>query len=254
MNALITGASSGIGLELARLFAQDKINLILVSRDQQTLEGIAVELRKKYEIKVEVIAIDLSLLDAAKQVFEKVNQLRWQIDFLINNAGFGDFGSFIKADAEKEQSMIELNVVTLTQLCKLFIPGMVVRKEGKVLNVASVAAFVPGPFMAVYYATKAYVLSFSQAINSELHGTGVSVTVLCPGPTATNFAKTAHAESSKLFKKKLPSAKKVAQFGYAAMMKGKTVVIYGFLNRLLIFSSRFVSSKIIVFLSRKSSI
>lgn len=255
MNALITGASGGIGLELAKLFAKDKMNVILVARDQKGLETVAVGLRNDFGVKTEIIAIDLSLPNAAEQVYKKAAALGgdWHVDYLVNNAGFGDFGEFATADWNKEKSMIELNVTALTQLCKFFIPVMIARKNGKILNVASTAAFVPGPFMAVYYATKAYVISFSRAIGSELRGTGITVTTLCPGPTNTNFAKTAHADATKLFDKKLPTAAEVAHYGYRSMMKGKSVAIHGFVNKLLIFSSRFVPFDMATAMSRRAS-
>lgn len=253
MNALITGASSGIGLEFAKLFAKDKINVILVARDQKGLDTVAADLRKDFGVNAETMAIDLSLPGAAEQVHKKVAALGRTVDYLINNAGFGDYGNFLETDAKKEQSMIELNISALTELCKLFIPGMAVRKSGKILNVASTAAFLPGPFMAVYYATKAYVLSFSQAINGELRNTGVTVTALCPGPTKTNFEKAANAGSSNLFKGNLPSAQTVAMYGYKSMMKGKSVAVQGFRNKTLVFMMRFLPRNFLTAVSRRAA-
>jgi uncharacterized protein len=212
----------------------------LVARDQQGLDDVAAALTKEYGIQTRVIAIDLTAHGAAQEVYDKVTATGWAVDYLVNDAGFGNFGFFAETEWAKEDSMIALNIGTLTALCKLFIPSMVARKQGRVLNLASTAAFLPGPMMAVYYATKAYVLSFSQAINNELRGTGVTVTALCPGPTQTHFAAAASAQDSKLFKRKLPTPEDVARYGYAAMMSGKSVAIHGFSNKLLIFFTRFV--------------
>jgi short-subunit dehydrogenase len=253
MNALITGGSNGIGLELAQLFAKDKTNVILVARDQKDLDTAAGELARTYGIKTETIAIDLSLPDAADAVYKKVRELGWPIDYLVNDAGFGNFGPFAETDWATEHSMIELNITALSRLSKLFIPDMVARNRGKILNLASTAAFIPGPFMSIYYASKAYVLSFSQAINSELRGTNVSVTALCPGPTKTNFEKAAHADSSRLFKGRLLSPEYVARYGYSALMKGKSVAIPGFGNKVLIFFSRFLSRDVITAISKKAA-
>lgn len=253
MNALITGASSGIGLELARQFATNKIDLILVGRDLHALEAVGKELSSQFGVKTRTIEIDLSLGDAAMTVYKKVVEMKCEVDYLVNDAGFGDYGSFLETDPAKEKAMIMLNVLTLTELCKLFTPGMVARKRGRVLNLASTAAFLPGPFMSVYYATKAYVLSFSEAVNSELKNTGVTVTALCPGPTQSNFAKNAHAENSTMFNRKLPSAKSVAMVGYKAMMRGKSVAIVGIGNNILIFLTRFIPRDLLTSVSRKIS-
>jgi uncharacterized protein len=205
----------------------------------KTLDDVARELTETYHIKTKTIAIDLSRPGAAEDVYEKIMAMKWTVDYLVNDAGIGNFRFFTQTDWKKEETMIALNITTLTELCKLFIPGMVARNHGKILNIASTAAFVPGPLMAIYYATKAYVLSFSQAINNELGGTGVTVIALCPGSTKTGFEKTANAGNSKLFKKKLSSAGDVARYGYAAMMRGKSVAIHGVSNKLLIFLARF---------------
>jgi short-subunit dehydrogenase len=253
MNALITGGSNGIGKELAKQFAKNKINVILVARDQKGLDSVSLELATLYGVEVKTIALDLSLPNAAQKIYDEIKKFRWDIDYLVNDAGFGNFGFFVSTDWEKEKSMIALNIVTLTQLCKLFIPDMVTRKHGKVLNLASTAAFQPGPLMAVYYATKAYVLSFSEAINNELRATGVTVTALCPGPTGTGFEKAANAEQMKLFKKKLPSPDKVALYGYKAMMNGKSIAILGLWNKILILSVRFAPRDMVTAMVRKMS-
>ena len=253
MNALITGASNGIGLELAHQCAQNKINVLLVARDQHALDIVAQKIIEKYGVQAKTIAMDLSERDAADRLYKKVTEMQWGIDYLINDAGFGDFGIFAEADWKKQEAMIALNITTLTHLCRLFLPGMISRKQGKVLNLASIAAFLPGPFMSVYYATKAYVLSFSQALNNELKGTGVTVTALCPGPTQTNFEHAANAGASNLFKRKLPSADEVAHYGFQAMMKGRSVAIHGVQNKVLIFMTRLVSHNALTWISRKAA-
>lgn len=228
--ALISGASSGIGLEFARIFASNKINVVLVARGENKLRQLAEEISR--QVTVHVIAADLSKMGDVERVFNEVQQKNIAIDYLINNAGFGNFGMFYETDWNKEAMMIDLNVKSLTHMTKMFVKEMVKRQKGKIVNLASTAAFQPGPTMAVYYATKAYVLSFSEAISNELKGTGVSVTVLCPGPTATGFQKASALEESKLVKgKKLPSAKEVAEYGYNAMMKGRVVAVPGFANK-----------------------
>jgi len=252
--ALITGASSGLGLEFARLLAKDKYNLILVARSQNKLTEIAAELEKNHNIQVFILVKDLSKQTAAGEIFEFTHQNQLSVDILINNAGFGNFGFFAETEIQKETEMIDLNVRTLTMLTKLFVKGMVKRGKGRILNIASTAAFQPGPLMAVYYASKAYVLSFSEAISNELKGTGVTVTTLCPGPTQTGFETAASLQESKLFKTMKPArATEVALFGYNALMKGKTLAIHGWLNRLIVFANRLAPRSIIVKTVRKMS-
>ena len=232
--ALITGASNGIGLELAYEHAKNGGNLILVARNTKKLEEIKLEIETKFNVKVNIISKDLSSKNAAQEVYNEVKSLNLQVDYLINNAGFGDFGMFVSSNWNKEEEMINLNITALTQFTKLFIKDMVARKNGKILNLASTAAFQPGPTMAVYFATKAYVLSFSEAIANEVKEFGVTVTALCPGPTESGFQTAASMENAKLFKdKKLPSSREVAIYGYNAMLKGKTVAIHGTLNYIL---------------------
>jgi uncharacterized protein len=250
--ALITGASSGIGLEFAKTMAADNNNLVLVARNEAKLNELAIELKTKYGISVKVIAADLSKMDEVQKVYDTCKSENIQIDYLVNNAGMGDFGFFVERNWDMQEQMIDVNVKSLTKMCRLFIPDMVNRKSGKVLNVASTASFQPGPTMAVYYATKSYVLFFSEAIYNELQGTGVSVTCLCPGPTESGFKEVASLEESNLFKgKKLPTSKKVAEFGYKAMMKNKMTVIHGFMNTLMATSIRFTPRKIALWVVRK---
>ncbi|HVE86881.1 MAG TPA: SDR family oxidoreductase [Myxococcales bacterium] len=236
--ALITGPTSGIGLDLTALFAADKHDLVLVSRSADKLEQLAAELKQKHGIQVTVIALDLSEADAPGKLQAELERRGLQIDVLVNNAGYAQYGAFLETDADQERRMMQLNMVTLTELTKRLVPLMVKRGRGRVLNVASTAAFMPGPLMAVYYATKAYVLSLSEALNSELEGTGVSVTALCPGPTRTGFQARAQMESSRLVKGKIMDSATVARIGYAALMRGKPVVIPGFSNQVQVLAPR----------------
>jgi short-subunit dehydrogenase len=250
--ALITGASNGIGLELARVHAAKGDDMILVARSEKKLAELKTELEQRHKVSVTVIAKDLSLPDAAQDVYDETRRRSLQVDYLINNAGFGDFGMFTEMDWNKQLQMINLNITTLTHFTKLYLQDMVTRGSGKVMNVASTAAFQSGPTMAVYFATKAYVLSFSEAIDNEVRDNGVTVTTLCPGATESGFQAAAAMENSGLVKgRKLPTSKEVAEYGYAAMMKGKTVAIHGFNNRLLANAVRFVPRSIVVKMTRK---
>jgi hypothetical protein len=245
--ALITGASGGIGMELAREFAKDKVNLILVARSEGKLKSLSVELQEKYGITVQVLAKDLSNYATAKEIYDWCTQNGKQIDYLVNNAGFGDFGFFAESTWAKQEQMINLNITSLTYLTHLFLPDMVKRKFGKVMNVASTAAFQPGPIMSVYFATKAFVLHFSEAIANELEGTGVTVTALCPGPTESGFQNAAAMEESKMVKgKKLPTSAAVAAYGYKAMNNGKKVAIHGAMNYMLANSIRFTPRSLVL--------
>jgi short-subunit dehydrogenase len=237
--ALITGASGGIGLELARLFAAGGYDLVLVARSAGRLEELAGELRKPGGA-VRVLAKDLSGPDAPEEVFRELAAAGVAVDVLVNNAGFATFGPFAETDLGQELEELRLNVVALTHLTKKFLPGMLARRRGGVLNVASTAGFQPGPLMAVYYATKAYVISFSEALAEELNGTGLTVSVLCPGPTATGFQQRAGMESSKLFSGllRVADAAAVARAGYAGFRAGKRVVIPGLLNKVGVQSIR----------------
>lgn len=238
--ALITGASSGVGLELAKLFAADGHHLVLVARSEGKLQELATQLQQQYKISVHVLAKDLGDYHTAQAIFDWCNSNGITVDFLVNNAGFGDFGFFVDSDWAKQEQMINLNITALTYLTRLFLPGMVQRKSGKVLNVASTAAFQPGPTMSVYYATKAYVLHFSEAIANELEGTGVTVTALCPGAFESGFQAAAAMEESKLVKgKKLPTSLEIATYGYRQMQKGARVAIPGLMNKIMANSIRF---------------
>lgn len=231
--ALITGASSGIGTEFARLAAADGYDLVLVARGQVQLERLAEELRERHRITVRVIAIDLSGPNAASNLYAELTLAGISVDVLVNNAGFAQYGLFWRNDMQTMLDMLQVNMVTLTHLCRLFMPAMIERGRGAVLNVASMAAFQPGPLMAAYYASKAYVLWLSEALVNECKDSGVSVTALCPGPTRTGFEQRAGLDLSRLFKwVPVSDARSVAAEGYRAMKRGKTLVIPGFMNRL----------------------
>lgn len=233
--ALITGASAGIGYELSRCFAADHHDVILVARQEQKLRKVADELTREFHIATKVWVADLAQPDAPQRIAERVRAEALPVDFLVNNAGFGLGGKFVETNLATELEMIQVNIASLVQLTKLFLPDMLARKSGRIMNVASTAAFQPGPLMAVYYATKAFVLSFSEAIGNEVAGTGVTVTTLCPGPTASEFQARAHIENTRLVKGKLlglMSAEAVARVGYQGMLRGKRLVIPGVMNKL----------------------
>jgi uncharacterized protein len=239
--ALITGASTGIGYALSKCFAADHHNVILVARHEAKLRQVAAELSGQFGVSAKVIVTDLAKPDAPQQIADEVRHDSTQVDYLINNAGFGLGGKFAETDLTAELEMMQVNMVALVQLSKLFLPAMVARRQGKIMNVASTAAFQPGPLMAVYYATKAFVLSFTEAIANELAGTGVTVTALCPGPTQSEFQRRAHIENTRLIKGKLiglMSSAAVAQLGYRGLMQGKRLVIPGFINKLGVQSVR----------------
>jgi hypothetical protein len=203
-------------------------------------------------VQIHIIGKDLSLPNSAAEVYNELKGKNIHIDYLINNAGFGDYGFFADSDWEKQEKMINLNILSLTHLTKLFLQDMIKLGGGRIMNVASTAAFQPGPTMAVYYATKAYVLSFSEAIGNELHDKGITVTALCPGATESGFQAAASLEESRLVKgRKLPSSSDVAEYGYKAMMKGKTVAIHGFFNAVMANSVRFAPRSLIVKVTRK---
>lgn len=250
--ALITGASSGIGLELAKIHASKGGDLVLVARNKSKLDQLKNELERQYKITVYTIGKDLSAHNAAQEVYDETTKHNIQIDYLINNAGFGNFGMFVETEWNKELEMINLNISSLTQFTKLYIQDMVKRGNGKIMNVASTAAFQSGPTMAVYYATKAYVLSFSEAVDNEVSGKGVSITTLCPGATESGFQAAGAMEESNLVKgKKLPSSKEVAEYGYKAMMNGKTVAIHGWMNYIMANAVRFIPRALVVKVTRK---
>lgn len=244
--AVVTGASSGIGRAFAEEFAKDNINIYLAARDKKALLSVAKSLEEKYSVKAQVFAGDLSKQRTVKDMLRDMKSNKIDPTYLINNAGFGDYGEFTETKLDKELNMIDLNISSLTHLSKELSRSMKVAGSGYIVNVASTAAFQPGPYMAVYYATKAYVLHFSEAVNAELEGTGVSVTVLCPGPTKTNFAKAADATKNQVFKGGLPGPEDVAKYGYQAMMKRKPVVIHGFRNKVGAYFARVMPRKFVV--------
>lgn len=247
---LITGASSGIGLELARLAARNGENLILVARDSGKLSQVKQELAPK--VTIHALAIDLSLARSAQAVFDYCKQREVIVSCLINDAGFGDFGEFATSDLEVQQNMIDVNIRTLTSLTRLFLPQMIAQKSGKIMNLGSTASFLPGPLMSVYYGSKHYVLIFSESLAEELRGSGISVTCLCPGPTASGFSVAAHASKSRLFSSRnLPSAQAVAEFGWHAMQNGQRVAIYGLSNRVLVHLAKFVPRPLLAQLVKK---
>jgi len=224
--ALITGASSGIGLELAKIHAENKGDLVIVARRKSKLDQLKIDLESNHNCKVTVIEKDLSQPHSPQELYDEVQQSGIQIDYLINNAGFGGRGKFHERDLQQEIAMINLNIIALTALTRLFLTDMVKRNSGKILNVSSTASFMPGPLQAVYFATKAYVTFFSNAISEELHDTNITVTNLMPGATDTGFAKTANLEKTDLFAKTV-TARSVAEDGYNGMIKGKLDIISG---------------------------
>jgi uncharacterized protein len=250
--ALITGASVGIGRELAKLFAQDHFNLVLVARNSSRLGAVAAELEKEFGISAKSFPLDLASSAAPQFLFDQLQRENIAIDVLVNNAGYGKLGAFAGVPYEESAGQIDLNIRALTHLTKLFLAPMIERKSGRILNVASTAGFQPGPLMAVYYATKAYVISFSEALGNELHGTGVTVTCLCPGLTDTQFQTRAGTEQTTLFRRTRPmDAATVARDGYRALMKGKPLVISGLRNRLLMESLRISPRRLVTAVSRK---
>ena len=248
--ALITGSTSGIGKAFADKLASEGYNLILVSRDLQKLSEQAKAFAAQRDIKVEYIAFDLIESGAAQKVFDTVHKLGLSVDILINNAGFNEADCFLNTDINKELGMIELHIRFTTQLIKLFLPQMVEQGYGKILNVGSTGSYIACPNDAVYAATKAYILHFSNALYYELKGTGVSVTTLCPGSTKTEFAKKANMESTLLFKIFIMGANKVADIGYKVLLKNKRVIVPGIYNKLLIASAKFLPIGLISYITK----
>lgn len=230
----------GLGLALARVFARNGFHLVLVARSAQLLESAAGVLSQQFPIRVKTIIQDLTQPEGPEFVFQQVQQWGLEIDVLVNNAGFGEYGPAWEIPAGRESAMIQLNIQALIRLTRLFLPEMLRRRSGKILQMASTAGFQPGPGMAVYFATKAFVLHYSEALAVELQGSGVSVTVYCPGPTQTGFEAAAHLEASRLFHwLPVANAEAVANRAYHSVMQRKTVVIDGWWNRFLIFTERF---------------
>jgi len=240
--ALVTGASEGIGYELTRLFAENGYDVVMVARSKGRMNEIADEVEKEFGISAQVIKKDLSVPGSSEEVYEESPE----IEVLVNNAGIGTCGFFHENDTAREVDTVRLNVETPTHLTRLFLEDMVERDEGRILNVSSMAAFQPGPTMAVYYATKAYLLSFSEALSNELKGTGVSVTALCPGPTETAFIRKAGEENSRINEGDKMSQRTVAEAGYNGLMKGKNVVVPGFKNRMLVRLTKIAPKSLVI--------
>jgi short-subunit dehydrogenase len=250
--ALVTGASSGIGLELATLFARDRNDLVLVARNRERLEGVARGLMEEFGVRATVLAADLARPEAPEDIAGALARQAITVDALVNNAGVGFLGPFAEASLDKTLAMIQINVTALTHLTGLLLPGMLARRSGRVFNVASTAAFQAGPLMAVYYATKAYVLSFSEALGNETAGTGVTVTALCPGPTLTEFQKSAGMEATLLFRGPLVmAAPAVARAGYEGMLRGDRVVIPGIANRVMVQGLRVTPRRLATAIARR---
>ena len=248
--ALITGAAGGIGLELARIHAERGGNLVLIDINSEKLVNLKKELREKHKISVSVILKDLFLPASPKEIYDEVSGQKISVDYLINNAGLGDFGFFAESNWSKQENMINLNIKALTHLTRLFLPDMITRGNGKILNIASTAAFQPGPTMAVYFATKAYVLNFSEAVNNEVMDKGITVTALCPGSTGTGF-HAAVMDNKPVKPRKLQSARFVAEYGYDAMMKGKSIAVPGLKNKIMAFSVRFLPRSVVTKMAAK---
>ena len=248
--ALITGASNGLGVEFAKIHAAKGDNLVLVARSKDKMNLLKAEIEKRHDVSVYVIGRDLSETGAPKTIYNELKTQKIHVDYLINNAGFGDFGLYEKSNWEKQLQMINLNITAVAYFTRLFLPDMIKNKYGKILNIASTASFQPGPTMSVYFASKAFVLSFSEAVANEVKGTGVTVTALCPGATATGFKTAASLDNSNLFKGEIATSKSVAEYGYKAMMKGKTVVIHGLMNKIMAFSVRFAPRNVVTAIAK----
>lgn len=250
--ALITGASTGIGKEFAHIHAEKGGDLVIIARSKEKLEALKKELESKHSIKVMVIAKDLSFPDAPEEIYDEVTKAGIDVSYLINNAGFGGLGKFHERKWEEDLAMINLNIVALTAFTRLFLPDFVKRNEGKVLNVSSTASLIPGPLQAVYYATKAYVTSFSNAVAEELHDTNVSVTALLPGATESEFGRVSGMDKTDMFNKPF-KARGVAEDGYNGMLKGKLDVISGitFSQKLMFPMTKIVPKKVILKQVRK---
>ncbi len=250
--ALITGASKGIGRDLADIFAENGTNLVLVARSGDALNALKNRLEEEHKIAVYVIVKDLCEPDAAQTVYDEIKEKNIEIDYLVNNAGFGDYGAFVDTAWDKYEKMIALNVTVLTGLTHLFSIDWKGRKSGRILNISSLAAFQPGPMMAVYFATKAFVLNLSEGIDEELRKDGITVTTLCPGPTSTSFGEVSNMNASQVVKNvKIADSREVAELGYRSMMKGKRTVIHGTINKLAPFGIRFIPRKWVTKISAK---
>ena len=250
---LITGASVGIGAAMADVCAEHGHDLILVARRRDKLEARAADLERRFRVKVASVSEDLADPQGPRRVFDAVAAQGLDVEHLINNAGVGLYGKFASTDLDAELKMIQLNAASVVELTKRFLPAMVQRRSGRILNVASTAAFVPGPWMSIYYATKAFVLSFSEAIDYELKPIGITVTTLCPGPTESEFKVRAGSQRSRLFEAFLMDAPTVARAGYEGMMNGKTVVIPGMRNKLIPVAARVIPRSMIATMSHRAA-
>lgn len=249
--ALVTGASGGIGEQIAIRLARAGYSLVLVARNEAALAAIGARLARDHGVRTTALSMDLAEANAALAIAERVRSLGIDVEILINNAGYAVSGAFAASPPRAELDMLQVNVMALVQLTREFLPAMITRRRGRVMNLASTAAFAPGPFMAGYYASKAFVLSFSQAVNAELRGSGVTMTAVCPGPTATNFAKRAGVTDSPLFRRGVMSADDVADAAVNGMMAGKAVVIPGVRNKLLSLGSRLAPRQMLVGMTRR---
>lgn len=250
--ALITGASSGIGRAFAEIFARDGWRTILAARNAEALNALAEELKARFNVESIAMPVDLAQPGSAERLFEEIERRGGAVDALVNNAGYATYGNFAELPLDDERGELQLNVVTLTELSKLCLKPMLLRKRGRILNVASTAAFQPGPLMAVYYASKAYVLSFSEALFEELRGSGVTVTCLAPGATESSFAERAKMQKSLLFNgRRIATSTSVAEAGYRAMLAGKRLVIPGPLNALVAFAPRISPRGIVLRIARR---
>ncbi len=249
--ALITGASAGIGKEFAKLFAAKGYDLVLVARRKDALEQLAAEIKLTYGRASHVVAADLGCSTASQTVHEAVKAVGLQVDVLVNNAGYGLNGPFAKVPIETHADIIQVNISALVQLTRIFLPGMLERSNGGVLNVASTAAFVPGPMMAVYYASKAFVLSFTEALANEVSGTGIKVSCLCPGATITEFQVRSGMDKTDVFKGAVMDSVTVAKLGVDGLERNETVVICGLKNQLAVAAAHLVPRKVSASLVRK---
>lgn len=251
---LVTGASGGIGAALALQAADHGHDLLLVARNADKLAALQQKLEATRQTAVFTLPLDLARPEAPQEILDWLVAHHRTVNRLINNAGLGDFGTFAERPLEKQLQMIQLNITALTALTHKLLPQLMKQPQARILNLSSTAAFQPGPLMAVYYATKHYVQAFSEALANELKNSPVTVTALCPGPTASGFQQAADLQESKLVKdKKLPTAQEVAQYGFRAMEQGKTTAIHGLQNRLLAFSTRLLPRKMVTNLVRKMS-
>ena len=253
MYTLITGATSGIGYEIAKLFAGDKKDLILVARNYKKLQDIRAELEAGYDIEVVTLALDISIEENVQNIYDFVTKNNLPVENLVNNAGVGSFGDFSHIPLDIDLDMIRLNIVALTQLTKLMLPMMIKRGSGAILNLASMAAFQAGPRMSVYYATKAYVLSLSEGLSEELLGTGVKVSVICPGPVDTPFIEKAKIKKAGAAKNFVMTAEAVAKIGYEGFKKGKTLIIPGYKNKLLLQLLRIAPRRLVAKIIKRSN-